>query len=54
MLKKETLFFFFLSVDHDDVPSQLLTELKCDDERHGKHQQLALVDFCRQLDKRRF
>lgn len=45
------------SVDPDDALPQLqleLIELQCDDERHGKHQQLSLVDFYGQLDKGRF
>ena len=44
-------------MDPDDAPPQLqleLIELQCDDEWRGRHQQLSLVDFYRQLDKGRF
>lgn len=57
LLKRTLLFSSPFSVDPEDAPPQLrleLIELQCDDERRGKHQQLSLVDFYRQLDKGRF
>lgn len=55
--KDMMLFSSPFSVDPDDAPPQLqleLIELQCDDEWRGRHQQLSLVDFYRQLDKSRF
>ena len=45
------------SVDPYDASPQLqleLIEMQCDNECHGRHQKLSLVDFYRQLDKGRF
>ncbi|KAK2816816.1 hypothetical protein Q5P01_025007 [Channa striata] len=54
---EKDIFSSPFSVDSDDAPPQLqleLIELQCDDEQHGKHQQLSLVDFYGQLDKGTF
>lgn len=57
-IEKDMLLFSSpFSVDPNDASPQLqleLIELQCEDEWRGRHQQLSVVDFYRQLDKGRF